>query len=133
MRDNGISRAGISCLRYREQRAFCRQYDEKRKRAAQLLTATAHVERGRHRRDSLENCALAAQQRERLLGDCRIIERTAMEADPAGSDAILRNAAQGVRFEEVGFYGARSAFFRARERFFIELDRELRRRDTHAS
>ena len=61
------------------------------------------------------------------------IERTAMEADPAGSDAILRNAAQGVRFEEVGFYGARSAFFRARERFFIELDRELRRRDTHAS
>ena len=133
MRDEGISRAGISCWRYRELRAFCRQYDEKRRQAAQLLAATGQVERGRYRRDSLANCALAAAQRERLLGDCRIIERTAMEADPAGGEAIIRNAARGIRYEETGFYGERTAFYRARERFFIGLDRELRRRDTHAS
>ena len=133
MRDDGIRRAGISCWRYRELRAFCRQYDEKRRQAAQLLAATGQVERGRYRRDSLANCALAAAQRERLLGDCRIIEQTAMEADPAGGEAIIRNAARGVRFEEVGFYGERATFFRARERFFIGLDRELRRRDMHVS
>lgn len=124
MRDNGIRKAGISCWRYRELKAFCRQYDEKRAQAMRLQGMA-----GREQESAADEARLHS---ERLLGDCRLIERTAQEADPGGSEAIIRNAARGVRYEEAGYYGERSSFFRARKRFFVALDRGLREREEHA-
>jgi len=124
MRDNGIRKAGISCWRYRELRAFCRQYDEKRAKALRMTGSPAAAQDAGGSGD--------AAHREKLLGDCRLIERTAQQADPAGSEAIIRNAARGVRYEETGYYGERTTFFRARERFFVALDRQLREREAQA-
>lgn len=124
MRDNGIRKEGISCWRYRELKAFCRQYDEKRAQASRMLGAASREESGAGGDE--------AAHREKLLCDCRLIERTAQEADPAGSEAIIRNAARGVRYEEAGYYGERTTFFRARKRFFVALDRQLREREVQA-
>jgi len=133
MRDNGIRKAGISRWRYRELKAFCRQYDEKRAQAARLLGAVQRSMDGMPRiAGSGDPVPEAAARREKLLGDCRLIEQTAKEADPGGSEAIIRNAARGIRYEEAGYYGERTTFFRARERFFVALDRQLREREEQA-
>ena len=131
MRDDGIKKAGISRWRYRELRAFCRQYDEKRANALRLKGALCRVKDGVCISTG-EAADLTAARSEKLFRDCRMIEKAAREADPAGGTAIFKNAAQGLRYEETGFYGDRATFFRLRERFFIELDRNLRERDMEA-
>lgn len=127
MRNRELKGAGLSRWRYLELRAFCRQYDEKRHTAAQLLAVSSP------RMDSQtggtgqpgDPVFAAARRRERLLADCERIEQSAIAADPVGYKAILRNVTQGVRYEEAGYYGCRSDFFRARRRFFAALDAAL--------
>ena len=53
------------------------------------------------------------------------IEQAAIAADPVGYRAIIKNVAQGIRYEETGYYGCRSDFFRARRRFFAALDESM--------
>lgn len=65
----------------------------------------------------------AVARRERLLKDLSAIDQAAREADPVGYQAILKNVTQGIRYEETGYYGSRSEFFRARCRFFSALDK----------
>lgn len=67
----------------------------------------------------------AVKRRERLLKDMEVIEQAAILADPVGYKALLKNVTQGVRYEESGYYGCRSDFFRARVRFFRALDESL--------
>ncbi len=112
----------ISRWEYKELLAFCRQYEAKKTKAADLLYKTTGnltgMPRGSNTSDPV--CA-SAVQRERLLKDCEMIEQAAIEADPAGYQAILRNVTRGMRFEETGYYGARSTFYDARRRFFFFL------------
>lgn len=127
MRDNGIKKAGISQWRYRELKAFCMQYDEKKHEAQQLLGLHAHqLEDTSGRKDAMNKAALTATRCEQLLRECEIIEQAAHEAEPGSRDAIIKNVTQGIRFEESCYYGERTSFYRARERFFIILDRALR-------
>lgn len=93
MRNRELKGAGLSRWRYAELRAFCRQYDEKR--------------------------------RARRTADCKVIEQAAIAADPVGYPALMKNVTQGIRYEESGYYGCRSDFFRARGRFFSALDAAL--------
>ena len=62
--------------------------------------------------------------------DCVRIEQAAVEADPFRHTELLKNVTQGIRYEETGFYGSRSDFFRARVRFFERLNRALEERIT---
>lgn len=59
------------------------------------------------------------------MEDCRIIEQAAAAADAVGYPALLKNVTQGIRYEESGYYGCRSDFFRARTRFFSILHAAL--------
>lgn len=93
MRNRELKSAGLTCWRYVELKAYCRQYEEMRR---------AH-----------------------RTADCRIIEETARAADPVGYAALLKNVTQGIRYEESGYYGCRSDFFRARSRFFSQLHTTL--------
>lgn len=128
MRNRELKTASLSKWRYFELRAFCRQYDEKRRQAAELLALSSP------RVDGLpcgkgtpgDSVFTAAMLREQLLADCEMIERAAVAADPVGYRAIIKNVAQGIRYEETGYYGCRSDFFRARRRFFAALDASLK-------
>lgn len=55
-----------------------------------------------------------------------MIERAARQADAAVAVAILQNVTQGMRFEYCKCYASKSAFYRARGRFFVLLDAALR-------
>ena len=126
MRNRELKTAGLSRWRYLELRAFCRQYDEKKRQAARLLGVSSP------RSDGLPGGSgsgdpvwSAVRRRERLVEDCRVIEQAAFAADPVGHRALLKNVTQGIRYEETGYYGCRSDFFRARRRFFAKLDEDL--------
>ena len=79
--------------RYRELSAFCRRYDEMRRKGE---------------------------------AGAALMERAAREADAAAAEAIIRNTARGIRYEYCECYASRSAFYRARMRFFERLDELLR-------
>lgn len=127
MRDRALKGARLSRWRYQELRAFCRRYDEKKHMAAQLLCLSSP------RGDGMPTGAGGAgnpvfgavARRERLLKDIEAIEQAAVLADPVGHRALLKNVTQGMRYEECGYYGCRSDFFRARVRFFRALDEKL--------
>ena len=124
MRIGGINGGDcdISPWAYMELQAFCRQYDEKKERAADLLYRAGGNLTGMPRGSNTSDpVCVTTVIRDRLLRDCELIEAAAKEADPAGYDAILRNVTQGIPFEQCGYRGAKSPFFRARKKFFLLL------------
>lgn len=126
MRDRELKSVNISRWRYTELRAFCRQYDEKKRKAAKLLSVASPRTGGVPGHGGVSDPVYAAvRRRERLLADCEKIEQAAIMADSVGYKAILKNVTQGVRYEETCYYGCRSDFFRARRRFFALLDESL--------
>lgn len=126
MRNRELKGAGLDKWRYLELRAFCRQYERKRHEAAQLLGLASRGMDGLPGGGSAGDPVYAAvRRRERLLADVEAIDQAAREADPVGYQAIWKNVTQGIRYEESGYYGCRSEFFRARRRFFAALDQIL--------
>lgn len=127
MRDRDLKSVNIGRWRYLELKAFCRQYDDKKHMAAQLLCVASPRTDGQPGGKGVPGDPVyaAALRREKLLADCEKIEQAAMAADPVGYRSIIKNVAQGIRYEETGYYGCRSDFFRARRRFFAALDESL--------
>ena len=127
MRDRELKSVSIGRWRYLELKAFCRQYEEKKHTAAQLLGVFSPRMDGMPggRGGAGDPVYAAVLRRERLLDDCEKIEQAAVAADPVGYRAIIKNVTQGIRYEETGYYGCRSDFFRARRRFFAALDESL--------
>ena len=121
-RDLSLDEYGISRWEYKELLAFCRQYDEKRARAADLLYRTTGnlscMPRGSNTSDPV---CVSVARRERLLHDCEMIEQAAIAADPENYKAIIRNVTKGAPYEACKFYGARATFFRTRRKFFFLL------------
>ena len=124
MRDYDLRLDGyeISRWEYKELLAFCRQYEAKKTKAADLLYKTTGnltgMPRGSNRSDPV--CA-SAVQRDRLLRDCELIEQAAIEADPGGYQAIIKNVTQGIVYERSGYLGGRRQFFEKRRKFFFLL------------
>lgn len=124
MRDYDLRLDGyeISRWEYKELLAFCRQYEAKKTKAADLLYKTTGnltgMPRGSNTSDPV--CA-SAVQRERLLRDCELIEQAAIEADPGGYQAIIKNVTQGIVYERSGYLGGRRQFFEKRRKFFFLL------------
>ena len=126
MREYELSLDGYEITRweYKELLAFCRQYEEKLERAEDLLHKTSASLNGMPRGCNTSDPVCAAViQREKLLGDCSIINSAAFEVDPDVTNcvAIIRNVTQGVPYEQLQFHGSRATFFRMRRKFFFLL------------
>ena len=128
-RDVVLDTAGMDVWEYRELKAFCRQYDTKRRRAASMLTSQARRDDDGVRRD----VEAIAARRARLLEDVKLIERAAAEIeDGIWAYAIIQNVCRGMGYGHLDRSrlptSNRSAYFRARRLFFLRLQ-ELRNWD----
>lgn len=117
----------ISRYAYAELRAFCRQYGEKKEKAAALAGISSPVLNGMpHAGVVSDPVARAVERRERLLADCAMIERAAATpSDGAYYHALILNCCHGVGYvyldPAILPTSKRSAFFRARREFFWTL------------
>ncbi len=127
MRENTSSSHVISRFAYAELRAFCRQYGEKRAKAAALAGISSPTMTGvAHGTTISDPVARAFERREALLRDCAMIERAA--SVPSGGayyHALILNCCHGVGYvyldPSILPSSKRSAFFMARREFFWTL------------
>lgn len=117
LRDMTWDDYGISKNRYKELKAFCLQYDEKRK-SIQRGAANLHYADQYAARNAI------------YIRDCRMIEEAAVKADPNIWEYMLRNVTQGLSYEHIEYDGAlrkisicRKDFYGTRKLFFSILDK----------
>ena len=124
LRDMTWDDYGISRNRYKELKAFCMQYDEKKSKIKYGISAMQYDGQPKvHSTGSqVENQAI---ENERYEKDCRMIEEAAVRANPGIWKYILRSVTQGLPYEyieydeELGkipmcrcdFYGTRKLFY----------------------
>lgn len=113
-RDLKLDKYRISGNRYRELKYFCRQYREKQSQIQAIADIATPLSYG------------TADRWEMLQEELRMIDQAAMEADEELAGYIIKNAANGTPYEYLGAPCSRSAFFRARKKFFWILDRKKR-------
>lgn len=117
----------ISRYAYAELRAFCRQYGEKKSKAAALAGVSSPALTGMpHAPGVSDPVTRAVERREKLLRDCAMIERAA--SAPSGGayyHALILNCCHGVGYvyldPSILPSSKRSAFFMARREFFWTL------------
>lgn len=127
VRENTSSSHVISRFAYAELRAFCRQYGEKRAKAAALAGISSPPMTGvAHGSGISDTVTRAVERREALLRDCSMIERAA--SAPSGGvyyHALILNCCHGVGYAYIDRSilptSKRSAFFMARREFFWKL------------
>lgn len=136
LRDMTWDDYGISKNRYKELKAFCLQYDEKKSQVRYGVPSVqsdgvpgSNFKKSPVERQAIENNA--------FLGDIRMIEEAAIRADPGIWKYILRSVTQGLSYEfieydeELGkismcrsdFYGTRKLFFSILDK--IQLEQKL--------
>ena len=135
MKDYAYKGTGISFARFKEMRGFCEQYDQKKREANLIehgMTSPSFDEpatQGGMPGNPTENKALKAAP---LRADILLIERCVKEATqhrPELYEALLLSVTRrhGERKAgELGLLYERAKKYR--KRFFITLDRELRKR-----
>ena len=117
----------ISRYAYAELRAFCRQYGEKKSKAAALADVSSPALTGMPHAPAVSDpVTRAVERREKLLRDCAMIERAA--SAPSGGayyHALILNCCHGVGYvyldPSILPSSKRSAFFMARREFFWTL------------
>lgn len=130
----------ISWDEYKELVHFCRQYEQKRRDSAALLTLPGGTPTPMTGKDGSaqwaphgsgglsDPVALAAEKRERLLRDIRMIERAAKIAGDEIAPWLLRNVTGKETITQIIARGcpiSERQFYRMRRRFFFIL-RELK-------
>lgn len=116
--------SSLSLWRVRELVAVCRQYDDRRRRAADLLYGTPPAGPGSGAPG--DPTAMAVIRRERLLRTNDSIDQAAAAVDQG--TAVCRTVCRGGYYPDAlryGYIGSRATFYRARRRFLEELDRIL--------
>lgn len=117
----------ISRYAYAELRAFCRQYGEKKSKAAALAGVSSPALTGMpHATGISDPVSRAVERRERLLRDCNMIERAAsIPSEGAWYHALILNCCHGIGYlyiePAVLPTTNRNDFFRARREFFWAL------------
>lgn len=125
----------ISRYAYAELRAFCRQYGEKKSKAAALADVSSPALTGMpHAPGVSDPVTRAVERREKLLRDCNMIERAAsIPSEGAWYHALILNCCHGIGYlyiePAVLPTTNRNDFFRARREFFWALH-QLREFDT---
>lgn len=118
---------GISRDAYAELRAFCRQYAEKKAKAAALAGVSSPALSGMpHAAGKSDPVGRAVERRERLLADCAMIERAAsVPANGRFYSALILNCCHGIGYvyldPAILPTSKRTAFFLARKEFFWTL------------
>lgn len=135
---------GISRWAYEELRAFCRQYPEKKAKAAALLgiQGGSRIQETKDEHGDVIGIVLpsskgavsdpvfrAVEKREKLLADCALVDKAAKNAaDGKFEAALILNCCYGTGYEYIDPSiipnTNRNAFFRARREFFWILNRE---------
>ena len=112
----------ISRDAYRELLYFCRQYDDKKRKAAEIrllkVTAPDGMPRGRRTNDTT---AQAAEKAARLSNDCSQIEQAAEDAAGDLAPYVMLNVTRGVSYYSMDIPASESTFNRARRKFFFYL------------
>lgn len=117
----------ISRYAYAELRAFCRQYGEKKSKAAALADVSSPALTGiPHAPAVSDPVTRAVERREKLLRDCNMIERAAsIPSEGAWYHALILNCCHGIGYlyiePAVLPTTNRNDFFRARREFFWAL------------
>ena len=124
MRESASSSHVISRFAYAELRAFCRQYGEKRAKAAALAGISSPPMTGVSHGTAIgDPVTRAVERREALLRDCAMIERAAELAGGGGFyHALILNCCHGIGYHYMDPTilptANRNAFFRARREFY---------------
>lgn len=114
----------ISRYAYAELRAFCRQYSEKKSKAAALADVSSPALTGMpHATGTSDPVSRAVERRERLLRDCNMIEQAAaVPSNGAYYHALILNCCHGIGYiymdPAILPTANRNAFFRARREFY---------------
>ena len=121
-----MSRYGIDREAYRELKAFCHQYPDKKDMVASAIMPAASEHVGSGRGLPSDPVSRAAIEREIFLRDIEMIERAARETDGGKWErALLRNACYKEGYERLDPSMLptcnRNAFFSARREFFWRL------------
>lgn len=117
----------ISRYAYAELRAFCRQYGEKKSKAAALADVSSPALTGMPHAPAVSDpVTRAVERREKLLRDCNMIERAAsIPSEGAWYHALILNCCHGIGYlyiePAVLPTTNRNDFFRARREFFWAL------------
>lgn len=120
---------GISQNRYKELKAFCLQYGEKRSKIRYGLTAVTYssIPHGNNIGKPTERMAI-----ENVLyeNDCKIMEAAAELSNPEIAKHILKSVAEGIPYELIEFDGklgritvGKTEFNAYRRLFYFYLDR----------
>lgn len=120
---------GISRNRYRELKAFCLQYDEKKKELQQLYALSSVPPEvsvmGGEPGKPTEKKALKAIQ---LKSDVEMIDnclQAACDGAPGLTGYLKRNVTLGIGFDSLGTVPCNiKTFYKCRRKFFFLLDKE---------
>ena len=129
LRDMTWDDYGISRNRYKELKAFCMQYDEKKSKIKYGISAMQYDGQPKvHSTGSqVENQAI---ENERYEKDCRMIEEAAVRANPGIWKYILRSVTQGLPYEHIEYdeelgkiYVGKTDFYAYRKLFYNYLNK----------
>ena len=123
-RDLSLGCYEISRERYRELKYFCRQYADKKAKAAEARLPGGQALDGMPHGSAVgDPTARRAEKAMRYARDVELIERVAAEAAPDCTRELLRNVTEGTPWEYLPAADApRRAFYEARRKFFWLLD-----------
>lgn len=125
-RDLSLGCYEISRERYRELKYFCRQYADKKAKAAEARLPGGQALDGMPHGSAVgDPTARRAEKAMRYARDVELIERVAAEAAPDCTRELLRNVTEGTPWEHLpAACCGRRQFYELRRRFFWLLDRE---------
>lgn len=124
-----LENTGVSTARYEQLKWFARQYDE-------LRRSEKAYRRGEVDKKGGGNGEWHGVSDPTASGGLRLasspfawkiaaIEQAAAAADPALCRYVLANVTRGQRYEDMPVPCGRNQFYRARQRFFVELDNRI--------
>ena len=115
--DHNITKEKRNELRY-----FCLQYWSKKQEIEKLYGTSGASSDGMPRGSGCGNpTEKAALRLIQLKGDIRMIEQTAIEADPNLYVWILKSVTEGIPYENMDVPAGRRQFYEARRYFFYLL------------
>ena len=117
-----LDQYNISNAMYRELLYFCRQYDDKRQRAAMARGLSAVKMDGMpHGTGTGDPTAAKAARAARLQADVDLIDQTAREAADELAPYLIRNVTRGIPYDCLGVPCGVNQFGKMRRRFFYLL------------
>lgn len=124
-RDMKLSDYNISRAKYNELKYFCMQYEEKKREIHNSYGLGAVVSDGMPKGNMPGNPTERAAIRNAMLqNDVELIEQTALEADSAIYQWLMKNVTEGIPYEWLNVPTGRRQFYEARRYFFYLLSQK---------